>query len=153
MRAVARSATELIKRNVMGDVRPEVFYDDIPGAVIYADEVVREDPTWPLRRVFLYLERGDDGQETFVSGSRGRIESTPGERRVALVFNHGEIHLTDPASPEAYRTTPFQGPFRQVFVGDSVSKSSRKSVQEMTLGELRIEMASVMRIPRWKSDA
>lgn len=137
------------------EIRPRVFFDEIPGAIICADELASQDTTWPLRRVFLYLEKGAEGQQTFVCGARGRLEHQADAGRVSVVVERGEIHTTDPARPEAYNTIPFEGPFRQViyYPGDDLRGRGRhRTTQEQSIRELIEEIRHLAAIPDWRSN-
>src|SRR5262245_32946163 len=44
--AVKRVVNEIIKRNVVGDVRAGVFYEDLPNLTLYAEEVDPKQGLW-----------------------------------------------------------------------------------------------------------
>ena len=137
------------------EIRPRLFYSGIPGAILYAQDIDPQDSDWPLHRVFLYLEKGEQGRETFVCGARGRVEHEPAAARIVLMVEKGEIHTIDPDKPEAYDRIPFAGPFRQVITyGDGVlrGKESHKGSREETLSELNADLSRLSSSPAWESN-
>lgn len=138
------------------EIRSKAFFDAIPGVILYADEVLPQDLTWPLRKVFVYLSRTEaEGPTSFVCGLRGRIEHQADGGRITLVVDRGEIHQTDPLQSESYRRIPFQGAFRQVLLlpdTDPAGRERRKATEEQTLTELLDELRRTSSIPGWRSD-
>ncbi len=74
-----------------------------------------------------------------MSGSRGRIEVSRDGTQARFFVDRGEIHRSDPQTPELYRRVRFDNPFMTVVplaTSDILTGGRKRSVQEYTLPEL-----------------
>jgi lipopolysaccharide export system permease protein len=131
MRAVTRSAKELIKRNVMGDVRPEVFYDDIPNFVLYTERVL---PNGIWENVLIHDAR-DPAAPQLLLAQRGHLE--PAERdEVKLLLNGGNLHRVNPAQGD-YAVADFEKGQLMLSVEGAMGKNTfKRPHEELTPTEL-----------------
>ena len=94
---------DIVKRNVMNDVRGGTFYDQIPGYVLYAEKA--RQGRW--ENVLIH-DRSNPGAPVLALARRGRLEPVGEAQDVQLVLEDGELHreqLAEPSSP-AERATP-----------------------------------------------
>jgi lipopolysaccharide export system permease protein len=86
--AAARLAVnEIVKRNVMNDVRAGTFYDQIPGFMLYAEHV--RGGRWEH---VLISDRLDPGAPVLALGREGRLEPVGSGEEMRLVLERGELH-------------------------------------------------------------
>lgn len=132
MRAVTRSANELIKRNVMGDVRPEVFYDDIPRFVLYAERVL---PGGTWENVLIHDSR-DPAAPQLLLARGGRLEPQPGRDEVQLLLSGGNLHRLS-AAQDDYAVADFERAALLLSVEGAMGKNTfKRPHEELTPGEL-----------------
>jgi lipopolysaccharide export system permease protein len=86
---------EIIKRNVMSDVKSGVFYDDIPGYTLYAERV--RGGRWEN---VLISDRSDPDSAVLALAQRGRFEPAAAGEAMQLALASGEIHREEAASDE-----------------------------------------------------
>jgi lipopolysaccharide export system permease protein len=94
--AAARlEVNEIVKRNVMNDVRAGTFYDQIPGFMLYAERVHGGD--WEN---VLISDRSDPGAPVLALGQAGRFEPVGSGEEMRLVLDRGEVHREQAAADE-----------------------------------------------------
>jgi lipopolysaccharide export system permease protein len=89
---------DIVKRNVMNDVRGGTFYDQIPGYVLYAEKASRG--RW--ENVLIH-DRSNPGAPVLAVARRGRLEPVGEAQDVQLVLEDGELHreqLGEPGPPD-----------------------------------------------------
>jgi len=127
--------SELLKRNLRGDVKSGVFYDQIARYVLFVDEV--EEQHW--KRIWLY----DTQQENalgLLNAKEGRLELPEGEEAIWLHLNEGEIHDIHNNSVEAaYPWARFgEGKLRLELGKRYFQRNSLgRAMDEYTLGDLQ----------------
>lgn len=139
----AKLTTAVLARSDLNlEVRPRVFYDSIPGLVLYAEEIDRSDREWPLRGLFVRTEEPGSGSERILIGRRGRVDQDPDTGFLSFRVDRGELHVYNPATPASYNFSRFSEPFRQVFrpegaiLSSDVETGDRKAMQDMSWTEL-----------------
>jgi LPS export ABC transporter permease LptF/LPS export ABC transporter permease LptG len=127
-------------------IKPRVFFEEIPGAILYADEV-HENGDF-LERVFLY-QSGPDGKELLTLARRAQIEYEPRTGVARFFLEDGTTHGTVPAEAENYQVSRFdkqmiqQAPDESFRVRSSLLARPRpKNYREQTLDELARTVAS-----------
>jgi lipopolysaccharide export system permease protein len=86
--AAARlEVNDIVKRNVMNDVRAGTFYDQIPGFMLYAEHV--RGGRWEN---VLISDRSDPGAPVLALGQAGRLEPVGSGEEMRLVLDLGEVH-------------------------------------------------------------
>ena len=90
--AVKRVVNEIIKRNVVGDVKAGVFYEDLPNLTIYAEEVEPQKGRWT--HVLLQDDRPGVAPLLVVAESGFVDAQTPGEA-LTLGLREGQVHRAD----------------------------------------------------------
>lgn len=124
MQQVSREANELIKRNLVGDVKSGVFYDEVPDFTLYAERVDRAG--W--HNVLLHDERNAD-VPLLVLARSGHVDSGRGGESIELSVAQGSVHRSDRATSE-YSTIDFERGALAVGVGGSFAKNTLKRTWE-----------------------
>jgi lipopolysaccharide export system permease protein len=88
LRGIHRQLNELIKKNVVGDIRPHLFYEDIPRFTVLVEDV-KKDGAW--NRVLLHDAVGD-GVPYLLTAKKGRIETEGADSVLRLQLGDGELH-------------------------------------------------------------
>ncbi len=96
LKAVRLAATELIKRNLAGDVRPGVFHEEVADFTLYAEQV--EGRRWSKVVVF---DGRDPAAPLLVLAQAGEVKPGGAEdETLELALRHGEVHRASAASDE-----------------------------------------------------
>lgn len=132
MRAVSRSASELIKRNVMGDVRPEVFYNDLPNFVLYTERVL---PQGVWQNVLIHDSR-DPAAPQLLLARQGHLEPENARDEVRLMLTGGNLHRLNPEVGD-YAVADFDRATLLLSVEAVMGKNTfKRPHEELTPGEL-----------------
>jgi LPS export ABC transporter permease LptG/LPS export ABC transporter permease LptF len=89
------------------EIQPRVFYEKIPGTLLYAEEVP---PRGELHRLFLYRDAQSPEQEEEITlANRAGIAygSAGSELAIEVTLREGVSHAMNPLRPEGYRVTRF----------------------------------------------
>ncbi len=136
---------EIVDRNVAaateGDVKARVFYQGLPGMVLYVNEVDLQGTGWS--GVFLADTSDEDAPRTYVA-DEGRIVLDPANRQVDIVLTSGASHEVDQADPSTYNVNRFDETvlgldFDEVFPVRGLAPGPN----EMTIAELRTRAAEL----------
>jgi LPS export ABC transporter permease LptG/LPS export ABC transporter permease LptF len=123
-----------------GEVKPRVFFEDLPGVVLYVRDVP---PEGGWNGVFMVDNRAGLGS-TIYFAQRGRIVIDESRRRVELVLEEGWRHQHAADLPEKYEVGRFD---RQVLAldPDAVFPVTRlpKGEREMSIPELSARAAEL----------
>lgn len=130
---------EIVKRNVTNDVRPGIFYEQIPGYTLYAERV--HDGRWDN---VLISDRSDPEAPVLALAREGRLEPVGAGQEMRLVLGGGELHRED-ASTDDYVTAAFRRAEVVVGLGTALTDRNRlaRSAKELTVAatEERIRLA------------
>jgi LPS export ABC transporter permease LptG len=160
------------------EIRAGVFYDEIPDTLVYAEEVVRGDRTWPLRRVIVATSRVDASitsdassapapdvndaasdadvapppDRTVVCGERGRIELAPDASKITFIIEKGEIHIENPKDPTGYQRVRQRQFTTTLTLGGSDNFSDARKLQasDLTTPQLLEEIRVMESAPNWQ---
>lgn len=107
MNALKGRVAEIMKKNVMGDVKAGVFYEDLTQLTLYAQEVdPPEEDVSHWRNVLVHDDR-DPNAPMLVLARRGQVSSGgPGED-LTLTLKDGEIHRAARSSSD-YAVVSFE---------------------------------------------
>jgi lipopolysaccharide export system permease protein len=132
--SVRLMVNEVIKNNVVGDVKPGVFYDDLSQLTLYAERVSPEDGRW--QNVLLH-DDNDPGAPLLVLAREGRVLPSGVGEAVQLQLSNGEVHRASRASTD-YALVTFGRAEIVVGVSESIQRKNRfRSVkEELTPAEL-----------------
>jgi lipopolysaccharide export system permease protein len=124
---------EVVKRNVMNDVRPGTFYDQIPGYTLYAERAHRGE--WGH---VLISDRSNPSAPVVALARTGRLEPVGLGQEMRLVLDGGELHREQAGSDE-YVAAEFR--HAEVVIGLGTALTDRnvlaRSAKEMTMGAFR----------------
>jgi len=96
-------------RNISTEIRPRVFFDALPGYVLFVDEMP-PGTQGILERTVLYQapEQGGGGNEQLIVAKHATIgPGPPGEGRLRLTFKDGVAQSFRSTDPDSYRSVQF----------------------------------------------
>ena len=125
---------EIIKKNVVGDVKPGVFYEDLSNLTLYAEQVEQPDGRWT--HVLLNDDR-DPAAPLLMLAQRGRVNTQTSGQVLTLVLGDGEAHRSTQGSA-SYSVVSFQEAEIAVGVEGSLGRRNRfrSPKEELTPSEL-----------------
>jgi lipopolysaccharide export system permease protein len=94
LRDARRRVDDVIRRNLQGEVRPGVFYEDIPGLTLYAARVDKG-----AFHDLLIADRTNPSAPVVVVARGGRLEAGPGGG-LRLILEDGEVHREEPGNAD-----------------------------------------------------
>jgi lipopolysaccharide export system permease protein len=142
LRAVHRMAGEVIRRNVIGDVRPGVFYEDLTQLTLYTEQVDAAGQRWT--NVLIHdarqpegLEADGDHGDLLVLARRAAVAPAGGSEALRLTLGEGHVHRADRSTGE-YARIGFERGEVAVGMEDSIHRKNpfRSPKQELTPAEL-----------------
>ena len=132
--------------DVRRQIKPRVFFEEIPGVILYADEVHQNGDF--LERLFLYQSM-EGGKELLTLARRAQIEYDPRAGIARFFLEDGTTHGTIPVEAESYQLSRFdkqmiqQGPDESFRARSTLlSRPRPKNYREQTLHELAQTVAS-----------
>lgn len=149
LKAARARVDQIVKKNVSRDVRPGVFYEDIPTLTLYAEQARRG--RW---RHVLIADGSDPQAPVLALAQDGRFEPAGAGDAMQLVLGPGEMHRAERAGE--YLVGRFAGATVAVGLGASLGEKNRVggSAFELTPGEIA-SLARAARTPeegwRWRS--
>jgi lipopolysaccharide export system permease protein len=125
---------EIIKKNVLGDVKAGTFYEDIPGFTLYVSDADVAAGAW--KGVLLHDER-DPVNPLLVLARDGRVDAAGYTSALKMELTDGQVHLANPAGAD-YTLLRFErGDIIVGMVQTLFQKNWRaSSTEQMTPGEL-----------------
>jgi lipopolysaccharide export system permease protein len=121
---------EMLKQNVSVTIREKVFWDDIPGIVLYTERYDEEHHA--LSGVIIYDGR-DAGRPLTIFASSGVIGSGSNPQDMRLVLNGGSIHSVGKNSE--YHMVNF-GAYIMTIVAPGSANGIGRSEQDLAIAEL-----------------
>src|SRR3989475_66333 len=122
------------------ELKPRVFFEDVPGMLLYADEVHQGGDF--LEKVFIYQSE-DGGKELVTVARRAQIEYDRQTGVARFFLEAGVTHSTTPSEPESYQLSSFE---RQMIVKEPdesfklrsslLNRPPPKNYHEQSLGDL-----------------
>jgi lipopolysaccharide export system permease protein len=134
MSGVKGLINEIIKKNVVGDVKPGVFYEDLSNLTVYAENVDPKTGHW--RNVLLHDDR-DPQSPLLVVSQTGRVNPKAQGEALKLELQVGDIHRAV-RSTTGYTMLSFDHADINVGVEDRISSKNRfrSPREELTPSEL-----------------
>ncbi len=130
----------LFVSNLAADLRPGVFYTQLPGTVMFVENI-RSSSEGRLEGVFLHRSNPQqDGRDEVILARSGDLVPVPdGSGRLGVRLEHGVHHRYDPADPASYQKWAFDDyydelPAHQFLQG--LRDDPVRSVADMELPEL-----------------
>src|SRR6266704_558222 len=87
------------------EIKPRVFFEDVPGMLLYADEVHQGGDF--LEKVFIYQSE-EGGKELVPVARRAQIEYDRHSGVAQFILESGVTHTTTPNEPESYQLSRFE---------------------------------------------
>jgi LPS export ABC transporter permease LptF/LPS export ABC transporter permease LptG len=125
-------------QSVEQNVKPRVFYEGFPDKTIYVRDLPREGG-W--RDVFL-ADTANPNQTTVYFARQGRIHLDRVNRLVQLELRDGSSHTTHADRPDDYEETRFESFLITLDPATVFRRPPPPGAREMTIRELRQEIAS-----------
>lgn len=114
-------ANEVIKRNVVADVKPGLFYDDISQLTLYAERVDRPRNRW--ERVLIHDDR-DPSRPFLVLAREAEVDATSGDA-LRLRLSGGQVHRAGRETDE-YAVVDFERGEINVGLEEELSTKGRR---------------------------
>lgn len=132
--------------NVASDLRPRVFCSELPGVVLYVDDIPAG--SGRMRGVLLYQADDGLGSEQLTIAREGElVPSREPNGAISLELRDGIAHSFKTEAPETYRPTRFgvyqPKPFQPLSYLAPKGGRPRKFVQQMPLRELLREIRRI----------
>jgi len=136
----------VLKQNVTATVREKVFWDEIPGIVMYTEHYDEE--RHALKGVIIHDGR-DQNRPLTIFAADGVIGGGPERNDIRLLLNNGSIHSV--ASAEEYRMVHF-GEYVMTIGGSGQGAGLGRNELDMTIGELirQIDSPATAKAVRFK---
>jgi lipopolysaccharide export system permease protein len=134
LKQVKVQVSEVIKKNVLGDVRPGVFYEDLTNLTLYAQGVDKERGVWT--HVLVHDDR-DPRAPLLVLAREGMVSPSGRGASLAVALRSGDVHRAEHAGSD-YTVLRFQEGDLSIGVEDSILRKNhfRSPKEELTPGEL-----------------
>jgi len=125
---------DIITRNLAGEIKPGVFYQDLSDLTIYATDIDRE--TGRLSGVLVEDAREPDNP-ILVLAQRGRLGVEGRDAALTLHLEEGELHRSQP-STSSYALATFETADVAVVVEREISRKNRfrRYLATLTPGEI-----------------
>ena len=101
--AFKKLSVEVLKQNVYATIREKVFWDDIPGLVLYTDHYDEEQHR--LKGIIIHDSR-DSTRPLTVFASEGFMAGGASRDQVRLILDNGSIHVA--GKQDGYRLVNFE---------------------------------------------
>lgn len=128
----------LLATRVENNVKPRVFYEDFPNKVIYVRDVPA---TGGWKDVFL-ADTSQPGETTVYFAREGRIRLDQANQIVQLELRGATSYSAHVDRPDAYEANSYQSILLSLDPSTVFKKPPNKGAPEMTIAELKAEIAS-----------
>jgi lipopolysaccharide export system permease protein len=126
MRALRQIAHEIIRRNVVSDIRSGVFHEEVSDFTLYAERV---EPGNRWTNVLLFDGR-DKETPLLALGAKGQVQPDEQLENVVFVLERGSVHRAQAANDD-YSTVGFsRAEFKADIGGAFFQKNNFRSVRE-----------------------
>ena len=122
---------DMLRQNVAATVREKVFWDEIPGIVLYTDHYDEQSQT--LKGIIIQDGR-DSARPMTIFAAVGRLGCTTGQQDICLVLNNGSIHAA--GKGDEYRLVNF-GEYALTVAGPDKGGGIGRNELDMGIDELR----------------
>jgi lipopolysaccharide export system permease protein len=117
---VRRAANEIIRRNLMSDIKPGTFHEEVHGLTLYVGEGRKGGNR---EHVLLHDERDRD-HPLLVVAERGKVRPAEAADAIAFDLEHGTVHRGS-STNEEYTTIAFEEGSIRAEIGEAVSKRNQ----------------------------
>ncbi|MGQ0504296.1 MAG: LPS export ABC transporter permease LptF [Myxococcaceae bacterium] len=133
--SLQRVIEQVVKRNVMGDVKPGLFHEGLSRLTLYAEKVDPDTHAW--ENVLVHDEQ-NAGAPVLVLARRGHINPKASKQELKLVLDDGEAHKSNAVTAN-YQVVDFDTAEVAVWLGDALWRGNRGNspYEAMTPAELQ----------------
>ncbi len=129
---------EIGMQPVRSKIKPRVFNEDLPGTILYVEDVELATAFW--KGVFL-ADISPSGERRIILSKEGRVLVAPDSRQLQLNFQKGTIYTFNKESSEESSLTRFQVQDVAVrFPKMEAVRSQPKRTRDKSLGELLADL-------------
>ncbi len=134
LKQVKQIVSQVIKRNVLGDVKPGVFYEDLTALTLYARGVDAQRGVWT--QVLVHDER-DPRAPILVLAREGLVSAEGASSALTVALHEGEVHRAERTGGD-YALLNFDHGELAVGVEDTLLRKNKLSspIEELTPAEL-----------------
>jgi lipopolysaccharide export system permease protein len=131
---VKKVIAELVKKNVMGDVKPGIFYEDLTNLTLYVQKVDLKAGKWS--NVLVHDDR-DPRAPLLVLAHEGTVDPKGPGASLAMALRSGEVHRAEQSGTD-YTVLTFDHGQLNVGVGETLFRKDRfrSPKDELTPAEL-----------------
>jgi lipopolysaccharide export system permease protein len=135
LRDARERVDDVIRQNLQGEIRPGVFYEDIPGITLYAARVGKDG-----FGDVLIADRTNPSAPVVTFARSGRLTEGPGGG-LRLVLEQGEVHREEPGARD-YVVARFERASADLGIGSTVGarNSLSNNAFELRPGEILEEI-------------
>jgi lipopolysaccharide export system permease protein len=126
----------VLKQNVTATIREKIFWDDVPGIVLYTEHYDEEHRS--LKGVMIHDGR-DLARPLTIFAADGHVGSGPNRDDIRLALSNGSIHAA--GSTGEYRLVNF-GEYVMTIAGSGPGTYHGRNEQDMTVTDLRQILSS-----------
>lgn len=132
--SLERQVNEIIKRNILGDVKAGTFYEELPSFTLYVEEPDLAAQRW--KRVLVHDDR-DPASPLLVLAREGNVNPEGYSSALGLDLTDGEVHLANRAGDD-YSVLEFDRMGITLGVTETVFRKNRlgSARDQLTPGEL-----------------
>ena len=128
--AFKRLSFEVLKQNAAVTIREKIFWDDIPGIVLYTEHY--DEQRHVLKGVIIHDGR-DQMRPMTIFAADGKVGSNPNRNDISLVLNNGSIHAA--GKGDEYRLINF-GEYVMTVGGPGKGAVIGRTEPDLEIGEL-----------------
>ena len=128
---------EILARQATLDVRPKVFNESIPNAVLYVQNIAKEGLNW--QGILLAQTEADQTKITFAKS--GTLMKDDAGHAFVLTLTDGSQHVVPARAPTRYQHGTFETTTISLAMPEAPSKD-RQTIKETPTGRLWAEMKS-----------
>ena len=127
---VQERVTRIVKRKLTNDIRPGVFYDQIPGYTLYAERV--GESRWEN---VLISDQTNPASPVLAIARRGALDPGGLGGEMTLLLDRGELHSGSRAAND-YLTAEFQHAEAVIRTGDAINIGLSRSARGAAFADL-----------------
>jgi lipopolysaccharide export system permease protein len=131
---VRLTANDIIRRNLMQDLKPGVLHEEVQGFTVFAGAI---EPSGAWRQVMLHDER-DPERPLLVLAARGGVRVSGGDDGLDFELEQGVIHRAAPSGGDDYATLAFRQATLRAGLGEAYLQKNQfhTAREEQTPAEL-----------------
>ena len=129
--AFKRISFDILSKNVAATIREKVFWDEIPGIILYTDHYDEQNRT--LKGIIIQDSR-DQARPMTIFAAAGKVGCSPNQQDICMVLDNGSIHTA--GKGDEYRLVNFNE-YALTVAGPGKEGGIGRNELDMGIGELR----------------